>query len=191
MSSEERSALLKDLDSAVWVEKRLFPARLLVLDKLEKNHRAEEFVKKVMRSLLTDGDEPYDLTETLDKLMILMRNRLRVTDPQTCLEQFCSDLLTFGLREALSYLFENEALKISQEVRKDMIQHYLKIGKAFLRRSDEVRKILEKTHKQFLRKDEDAPDPLDRLIVLDAISFGKPWGDGQRQENFGTKKVKK
>jgi len=42
---------LNPLDNAVWVEKRLFPSRLLSLDHIEKNNKAEKFVYSVIEFL--------------------------------------------------------------------------------------------------------------------------------------------
>ncbi len=195
MSHEKRIALLKDLDSAVWVEKRLFPARLLVLDKLEGNHQSEDLIKKHMQALWSDEDESifyltrkagkgtYDLKKNLDELMIVASQKPIEISSRTWFEQFCSDLLTFGLREALAYMFENDDLEIHEQVRTITILEYKKIGEAFLRHSKEIQRILEKIYQQFLNGYGNISALLDRLIVADAIKLSNPWGDGFAQEN--------
>jgi hypothetical protein len=195
MGFNERLAFLRKLDSGVWIEKRLFPSRLLVLDEIEGNQKSEHFVIQIMNSLRsTDRDNDY-MGKRFVEVAFMAAKRLKIPEPlptgelppntNSALEQFLSDLKIFGLREALAYIFEDPNSVITSDFETFMTDGYYDIGRRFLHNSKLVRKRLEKTNRDFIKNDcKPVPSILDRLILVDVIEFGGPWGDGQPQTNF-------
>jgi hypothetical protein len=123
----KRIVFLGKLDAAVWVEKRLFPARLMVLDEVEGVHTAQDFVVSVINSIpqtlnvidsLPSTDDPRFLeTAVKESIMQLEPEKIKAQYsecPHSILEQFMSDLNIYGLREALAYLFEYPDYTVKQ-----------------------------------------------------------------------------
>lgn len=197
---EKRVALLEKLDSAIWVEKRLFPTRLILLDEMMRNHDSANFIRMVINAL----PQELELIDRLpnsgpDFLLILAQktrsslNRQSLSGgrgiPATLLDQFLSDLQTYGLREALAYMFEYPKFSVSKNLQASLIAGYSSIGRNFVSHAAAIRKRVEVTHKN-LKRILSAADSnvLDRLIIVDAVSLGGPWKDGQSQTNLSVKR---
>jgi hypothetical protein len=200
MGFDQRIAFLRKLDSAVWVEKRLYPARLIVLDEIEGDHRAQEFVVGVIKTLpqtlnVMDSLPSTDDYHFLETVALETRKQLDTKETHekyplcafSTLEQFLSDLSLYGLREALAYLFEDPEYAVDERLEKLMADGYRDVGQRFLRHSRLIQKRLHETYSRFIEsKGEALPRFLDRLIVGDAVNYGDPWADGQRQENLAS-----
>lgn len=189
MGHKERMGFLKILDSAVWVEKRLFPARILVLDEIESNHKSEEFVIKMINSFRTKNKDDKYLNKNLETVALMVKKDLKSSPDNSILEQFLSDLDTYGLREALAYVFEYPDYDVSNDFEKFMINGYREIGQNFLKHSKRIKQRLEETCKKFDGKP--LANIIDRLIISDKISLGDVWRDGQEQINLAIRKEKK
>lgn len=188
-AKSRRLSFLRKLDTAVWVEKRLFPSRLKVLDLVSKSHGAESFIAQVIGMLppklnvldgLPDSADP----ELLEKLGILAHQKLDVRQGLRFapIETFLSDLRTYGLREALAYLFEHPQGQLDKNKEAYWMEGYRIIGRKFLEQEDTVRERLRSVP---------AGSLLGRAIQIDSIMFGGVWEDGQEQSDLGDKKKRK
>jgi len=194
----KRAIFLGKLDSAVWVEKRLFPARLIVLDEVQGSHGAQDFIVDVIMSIPQTLNVMDSLPSTkdshfLERAALEARVQLKLEKiqaqysqcPFSILEQFMSDLNLYGLREALAYLFEYPGYTVNEGLEQFMTTGYHDIGQRFLSHSKLIQQRLKETYLKFIKsKGKPLPNIVDRLIVGDAINFNDPWADGQRQENL-------
>ena len=181
---------LRYLDEAVWVEPRMFPARLLILDNITKNYDAEKFIYSVIKSLPQELNILESLPASLTHLSIRVIIHLDFTkhvNRFSGIEQFLSDLKVYGLREALGYLYENKDLKIDNQTSAKYVSGYKRIGMQFLKHSDEIQERLESTYNSIINNGGNISNLLDKLILTDTIKYGKPFGNGQKQSNYAKK----
>lgn len=147
MDYRKRLDFLRDLDSEVWVEKRLSAARLVILDEIEANSKSKKFIISVIDNIShTHTDIGYvdsALSFGLDALSIIVLKKFKHIVPDSALTQFVVDLNIFGLREALAYIFESPNCSIPIEFQQEILRGYRHIGLAFLRRSEAIKQRLE------------------------------------------------
>jgi hypothetical protein len=192
MSEHANLSFLKALDTKVWVKKRIFPVRLIVLDELEERIDGQAFITDVLNEILyldTEWNAHTDQSlvtiveqKGLPDAIIAVLQRFRNTPCDSVLTQFLSDLETFGLREALAYLFEGDR-DISDRLREMMVAEYEKIGIRFNTRSEDVRSALQEKFDDLMRHN-DISECLARLIGLSGIHDGDVWYDGYEQFNM-------
>ncbi|MGD0088493.1 MAG: hypothetical protein ABSE73_01105 [Planctomycetota bacterium] len=182
---ERRRALLVRLDSAVWVEKRLFPARLLVLDEIDGGNLSSALIMEVVKRLCGPESDSVYRGKNLVDLVIESRGVAGALSygciPRTAVEQFVSDLNTYGLREALAYLAGEELF--TPDLEAYVISGYEAIGQRFLRHADKIKERFGRQARS-TRRDGVPTAIIDRLVVAEILSFGGPWKDGQDQRSF-------
>jgi hypothetical protein len=198
MGYDKRIAFLNKLDSSIWVEKRLFPERLILIDRIERNHKAQDFVVNVIESMpqtlnIMDSLPSMEDRHFMEMVSLEAKSALDLhkisaqysTCPFSNIEAFLSDLNVYGLREALAYLFEAPGYSIGAQFEDFMINGYHSIGKKFLQHADFIKQKLHEVHSKFVKsKGKALSNTLDRLIVSHAIDFDDAWADGQPQTNF-------
>lgn len=178
MDSQEFLAML---DSEVWIEKRLFIERLMVLDDISGADLGGALIFDVLKEL---GHPPTSsvTAAAYDAITIAARMGLGGTNSNSAGQQFLCDLWVYGLREALGYLHEYPAFTVGPKLRERLQRGYAKIGALFLQHEDGVRQQLER----YARGLQDPLLPRAGLyrVVAARLAEGSVWEDGLPQSNL-------
>jgi hypothetical protein len=185
-------AFLKAVDTNVWVEKRLFPTVLIALDDVTKSSVCSSFMWEAVNHILFLG-EGWELTndqtladhfekEGFASMIVMALKRIRGGAPDSRLAQFISDLETYGLREALGYVFTYEVY-IPDATQEAFLQGYERVGRHFLESQQEVhQRLIAKA--QELNGKTTFGTAFEILLKRSLILNDDPWADGLPQERI-------
>ena len=100
----------------------------------------------------------------------------------TTQEQFLSDIVAFGLREALAYIANDSRFNVDSEFETSAIGGYKSIGERFLQHAKAIRQRFQQQW-ALVAQGKDPSHLLEWSIKSEMLFLGGPWKDGAKQHS--------